>query len=163
MNQEEIWKYVTGYDEDYECSNLGNVRSQKFYRNKNLTLCTNKNGYSFCLLYNEGFRKLWKVHQLIAITFLLHDIKSKTLVIDHIDNNKLNNRLDNLQLITQRQNLSKDKKGLSKYTGVSWSKSSKKWKAQIRVNYKDIYLGLFDNELDSSKSYQEYLIKNSLK
>ena len=45
------------------------------------------------------------------------------LVVDHINNDPLDNRLENLQLISHRYNLSKDKKGgSSKFTGVSWDK-----------------------------------------
>ena len=43
----------------------------------------------------------------------------------------------------------------SVYRGVCWSKLRKKWRADIRINGKKIYLGLFDKEIDASSAYQE--------
>jgi len=70
---------------------------------------------------------------------------------------KINN-VSNLQLISQRENSSKDRKdGSSQYTGVSWFKKSNKWRSVIYINGKLKHLGLFDNELDASNAYQKTL------
>jgi len=84
------------------------------------------------------------------------------LVIDHIDNNKSNNRLDNLQLISNRENSSKTLKKIqgktySKYVGVTWNKQINRWIAQIQVNKKHIHLGTFINEYDAHIVYQNKL------
>jgi hypothetical protein len=82
------------------------------------------------------------------------------LVIDHKNNVKTDNRLANLQIITNRENLSKDKIGFSsRYVGVSFHKKNKKWRAEIYVNGKTKYLGCFASELDASNKYQEELKK----
>lgn len=74
-------------------------------------------------------------------------------IIDHINNNPLDNRKSNLRIVTARQNSMncKSRKGSSKYIGVSFDKKSKKWKAQIRPNGKQIYLGRFDDEIEAAK------------
>ena len=97
------------------------------------------------------------MHQIVAIAFLNHTPNGLKAVVDHIDNNPLNNELGNLQIITHRKNLSKDKKGSSKYTGVCWYESRKKWIAGIRVNGKKKHLGYFTNEEEAAEAYQKAL------
>ena len=80
------------------------------------------------------------------------------MVVDHIDNNSLNNCLDNLQIITPRKNTSKDRKGhSSKYIGVTWHKQASKWVVHILNNNKREYLGLFEIELDAANAYKKRL------
>ena len=74
-------------------------------------------------------------------------------IIDHKDNDKLNNRLDNLRVVTTSQNArNKTKKAdcSSQFRGVSWHKQTGKWQAQIGGEY----LGHFDTEEDASKAYE---------
>lgn len=110
-------------------------------------------------------RKQITNHTLVAIAFLNHTPCGHKLVIDHIDGNPLNNMLNNLQIITQRQNVTKKKnkrKPASIYTGVFWSKRGKKWKSRIYINGKYVNLGSYENELDAHNAYQNKLkeIKN---
>ena len=80
------------------------------------------------------------------------------LVVDHINNNSLDNRVENLQVITQRQNATKDRTNkTSKYAGVSWHKALNKWRSYIKINYKQIHLGYFDNEEEASEVYNNKL------
>ncbi len=81
------------------------------------------------------------------------------IVVDHINNDPLNNKLYNLQLITQRENVSKDKKGTSKYTGGSWSKTANKWTSNIRINGKIKHLGFYIKEKEAAQAYQKELTK----
>ena len=63
-----------------------------------------------------------------------------------------------MQVITQRENSSKDKKGgSSKYVGVTFNKLNNTWKSQINIDGKIKYLGDFKNEIDASKAYQNKL------
>lgn len=77
--------------------------------------------------------------------------------VDHIDNNPLNNNVTNLRVITKRENSSKDRKGISKYTGVTFNKKSNKWRSQIWINGKNKTLGSFDDELEAHRAYQKEL------
>jgi hypothetical protein len=79
-------------------------------------------------------------------------------VVDHIDNNQLNNNLDNLQLTNVRHNSVKDlKKGLNNFIGVSFDKRSKKWRAKISINNKRVNLGTFKEEIDAANAYRKAL------
>lgn len=166
--QKEVWKDIPEYEGLYQVSNLGNVMSlsrDKLSRNRNgffkfttkeklLKLFIDDKGYYMVKLYNKSIKKTLKVHKLVAITFLNHKPNGYVLVIDHIDNNKTNNKLENLQIITQRENASKDRKGTSKYTGVSWNKIHNKWESYITINKKRKFLGYYVNELEASEVYK---------
>lgn len=76
------------------------------------------------------------------------------IVVDHINAIKTDNRLENLQLITNRQNCVKDKQSkTSSFAGVSWHKKSSKWRAAFF--YKKVYidLGLFSEETQARDAY----------
>ena len=153
----EIWRDVVNYEGLYQVSNFGNIKSIK--KNKNLKLLPNKrNGYYEVSLSKMGIVKRTKVHQLVAIAFLNHTPSGMKLVVNHKDFDINNNSLDNLEIITQRENCNfKHIKSISKYVGVTWSKQSKKWTSRICVNKERIYLGLFDKELDAHNAYQNKL------
>lgn len=162
----EIWRDIPGYEGLYRVSNLGRVKSLTHsvkcrigYRiviGKMLSQCIANTYYSVALS-KKSKHVNYKVHQLVAIAFLNHVPCGSKLVVDHKDYNPLNNRLYNIQVITQRENLSKDKKGSSKYTGVSWHKIQKSWASSIRINGKRHYLGYFKNEYDAHLAYQKAL------
>jgi hypothetical protein len=76
-------------------------------------------------------------------------------MIDHINNNTLDNRSCNLRLADNRLNQSNRKQVTSsKYTGVSWNKPTKKWQAYIRIDGKKHHLGYFESE---ESAYEAYL------
>lgn len=110
----------------------------------------NKNNH---IGYNEIRIKPDKVlrHRLIAYCFLgLKNIKSNLKhtdgVIDHKNHNRIDNRVDNLRIVSHRQNLEN-----INCKGYYWSKG--KWQAKIRTNNKEIYLGRFENENDAREAY----------
>jgi len=162
---EEIWKELPGYEGLYQVSNKGNVKSlSRTITKGNITYVTKDKilkqsvdtvGYPYVNLSDYKKQKTFRIHQLLAIAFLNHTPnKYDGLLVDHIDGNKLNNNLSNLQLVTNRKNSSKDRKNkTSKFTGVSWHKQSNKWLAQVRKNNKVEYLGVFEKEEDAAIAY----------
>jgi len=150
----EIWKEVKGYECLYEISNLGRVKSLEKNSKPERIIKPHigDRGYKAVNLCKCGIQKTKRIHQLVAIAFLNHTPCGHKLVVDHIDNDPLNNRVDNLQVITHRENTSKDRKGgTSKYIGVKQMKT--KWEASIFIDGRGIYLGLFKNEIDASNAY----------
>ena len=78
------------------------------------------------------------------------------LDIDHRDGNPSNNKIDNIRLATDSENLQNQKRhknNSSGYIRVHWDKEYKKWCANISINKKQIYLGAFDNPQDASQAY----------
>ena len=157
---QEFWKDVIGYEGLYCVSNLGRVKSLKFGKERFLKTYSDGVGYLTVSLCKNGMTKQKNVHQLVAIAFLEHTPNGRESIIDHIDNNKLNNQANNLQVVSVWKNRVKDidkTKTTSKYTGVHWCKRCEKWIAQIRVNKKKVRLGSFNCEYSAHLAYQKEL------
>lgn len=114
----EIWKPIEGYGGLYEVSNLGRVRSldRVIYRTykghpywpmtlkgRILRSGTDRGGYSFVILQNHGKKRCRLVHRLVADAFM-DNIENKPQ-INHIDGNKKNNAVRNLEFCTQHENM----------------------------------------------------------
>ena len=156
--EKENWKDIKGYEGLYQVSDKGRVMRLSSRRILKLI----KKSYYSVNLCIHGVSRSYRIHQLVAIAFLGHvpTGSTKGLVVDHIDGDRYNNNLNNLQVITNRENSSKDRRGgTSKYVGVSWAKDRNKWKAEIRDG-KKVNLGYFTNELEASEAYQNYLKKS---
>jgi len=152
----ENWVAIKGYEGLYEISDLGRVKSA--LSKEVLNPSVDVYGYLLLSLYKDRKGKTFKVHQLIAIAFHNHIPCGYEVVVDHIDNDKLNNRADNIQLISHRENIVKDlHKGGSKYTGVCWHKKAQKWISSIQIKGKRKYLGLFSDEYEAHLKYQAEL------
>ena len=167
-----VWRSIPGFENIYEVSNTGKIKSlartvYSSYRGKPRTLQTkekilsptpNKHGYLCVNLYKHGNKHPKFVHKIVAQVFLNHIPCGHKLVVDHIDNNKNNNSADNLQIVTQRFNVSKNSNAkTSKYVGVSWNSQKNKWRSRIYIDGKNIELGLFESETDAAKAYKEKL------
>ena len=155
----EIWKEIPGYAL-YEASNLGRIRSK--YNNKYIILkpASDNRGYIHVVIYNLKTKKTFKVHQLIAMAFLNHKPDKFNLVVNHINFDRKDNRLINLELVTNRENTNKKHLfSTSKYIGVHWSTKSKKWRSSISINRKKVHLGFFNSESIAYYHY-ELALKN---
>ena len=168
---EEIWKDIPEYEGLYQVSNLGRVKSLpkewiiggggvRRHSGKILKSCSNSSGYLMvCLCKNSKCKNFW-IHQLVAVIFLNHTPCGLKLVVDHINDNKLDNRVENLQIVTQRYNTCKTQgKYSSQYKGVCvyLYKGRKKWRAQIVINKKAKHLGYFTDEYEAHLAYQNAL------
>lgn len=160
---EEVFKDIKGYEGLYQVSNRGNVKSLARYRGGNgskyfiheriLKIKINKHGRPHVNLCKDGIIKPSIIHQLMAITFLGHERCGHKLVVDHIDNNPLNNNLENLQIVTSRINITKDmKKGSSRFTGVYRSKN--KWRSTFTLDGVKKHLGYFTEEVEAYIAYE---------
>lgn len=157
--ENEIWKSIKGF-EGYEVSSIGNVRSYrcKVYESIILKQRLVKGYYSVNLYKKENKNKLYtkKIHRLIAETFI-ENVDNKPMV-NHIDNNKTNNNILNLEWVTARENVyhgDLTKNNISKHIGITFNKNTQKWIARITQNGKRTHLGSFSTEIDA------YLIRKN--
>lgn len=166
MSDQEEWRDISEYEGLYQVSNLGRIKGLKrnvvrtngvIYSAKEriLKLCKSTNNYSIVMLSKAGTSKTKQVHQLVTFAFLKYIPHSINAVVNHIDYNRANNFLNNLEIISQRENTNrKHLKSSSQYTGVCWDKTNKSWKSSIRINGKVKHLGSFKDELVATNIYQ---------
>ena len=120
----EEWKSIDGY----EVSSLGNVRSFKTGKWKVLKGELHSEGYRKIQLYNNGSKKKWFVHRLVLQAF-----KGKSdLHCDHLNNNRSDNRIENLEYVTQQENNRREQeRRLERDLPSNIYMSGKKFRARI--------------------------------
>lgn len=110
----EVWKDIPNYEGYYQVSNLGNVKSLKKWcgnkyiskwknEEKNIRQATHYHGYKYVYLSKNKERKKKYVHRLVAETFIPNPNNLKE--INHIDGNKQNNSINNLEWCTRKENV----------------------------------------------------------
>lgn len=159
----EEWKPIKDFEESHKISNFGKVMSLARKWKPTTTYLKpliGKKGYLRVQLRKIGKLRTRTIHTIVWDAFGDRPRNGLKLQVDHIDDNKQNNRIDNLQLLTNRQNVSKglkNKKMSSKYTGVYWRKDIKKWCSKIDINGKTKANGVFIKEHDAHLAYQKAL------
>lgn len=156
----EVWKDVFGYEGIYKVSNYGNVFNIKFGRKLNpyfpkthypqISLCKNNNA------------KTTNIHTIVANAFLSETKTTEKCVVNHIDGDKYNNHISNLEYVSVRANSTicyrkNQETKSSKYSGVSLHKKYNKWLSEIKHNGVKIYVGYFKTEIEAHLAYQNKL------
>lgn len=165
----EIWKDIPGYLNKYQASNLGNIKSlsriiennngKQLLKDRILNQSISSNTYYMVSLSDGVNVKKYCVHQLIAMTFLNHKPNKFEIVVDHINENKLDNNLINLRLVSNRINSTGKKYKNSKYKGVCYSNTKKIFQSYVRIDGEKVYLySCKDDEELCSKYYEMSLL-----
>ncbi|QKF94703.1 putative HNH enonculease [Fadolivirus algeromassiliense] len=89
------------------------------------------------------------------------------VLIDHINNNKLDNRRENLRFATKKENNMNKKKTIksittSKYRGVSFKKRDNHYHSRIMINGKEISLGYYKTDIEAAEAFDMYIVKNNI-
>lgn len=113
---EEIWKPIPGYEGLYEVSNLGRVKrlgreyvdsrgGKRAIETKIMSQFESKTrgGYLYVSLIKDRKKSCMRVHRLVARAFL-GEPPTEDHQVDHIDGDRTNNRIDNLEYVTRREN-----------------------------------------------------------
>lgn len=161
---EEIYKDIVGYEGIYQVSNLGNVRR---WRKKNkewfyLKPINHSGGYFRLKLRNKGDDKDVYIHRLVSELFLTGEGGQ----VNHIDGNKQNNRVDNLERCNSQENLSHyhlKQDTSSKYPGVDFVPKRNKFRTRLMINGKRKHLGNFRCETSAHLAYLKALKSNGIK
>ena len=166
----EIWKAVVGYEGSYEVSNHGRVRSLdrvaiRFYKStgkerpypivgKVLKMPTNDEGYrSVCLSGRER-----KVHRLVADAFLGE--RPLRYEIDHINNDRTDNRIMNLEYVSSRENTLRGKMSRLKNRVVDlprgvYQRESGSYYTKTTIGGKRVFLGTYKTVDEASAVYEK--------
>lgn len=110
-------------------------------------------GYCYRIRKSSEHRQMIYLHREVMSSF--GDLP-KTALVDHINNNRLDNRAANLRLASKSENMcnrgptSSSKSG---YKGVYEHKPSRKWRAYIKKDYKQVYLGVFNTKEEAAIAY----------
>ena len=149
----ENWKDIPTYNGEYQVSDLGRVKSFKGKTERILKQGIQTQGY--CIVDLNGTTK--RVH--VVVMWAFKDIKPtgkvSDFVIDHLDDNKQNNRLNNLGIKSHRENITK----VTNPSGARLDKRNGKWLSKIKKNNKVVYLGSFNTKEEAELRYQEELSK----
>ena len=156
----EEFKKIDGYD-NYEVSNKGNVRN--INTGRILKLHETNCGYLRVSVCKDGIRKPFPIHRLVGLHFIPNPDNLRE--IDHIDRNKANNSISNLRWISKSNNLRnrpKMQNTSSKYMGVCFDKANGKYRAQIQINNKNKYIGIYDKEEEAGRAFDDYIKEHNL-
>lgn len=136
----EIWKDIKGYEGFYKISNLGNIKSlprNGTIKYEKILKPNNVAGYYQVSLQKNGIVEHKKIHRLVAEAFIQNPKEKKE--VNHIDGNKHNNSVDNLEWVTTSENQIHSKyvlgKGLRKV--LQYSKDNnfiKEWRSIIEAS-----------------------------
>ena len=155
----EIWKELDGFDILYQVSNFGRIKNEK----KIIPQYLDKDGYCLIHLIFEKKTKLFRVHRLIAKSFISNENNKKQ--VNHKNLNRKDNRIENLEWVSASENNCHrfiGKKTSSVYRGVSYISRDKRWLSQIQINHKKINLGMFKTEEEAYLKRLEYEKENKI-
>lgn len=160
------WKTIKGYEGLYEVSNDGRVRrlrfingSHNFEKIKECKQTLNTWGYMTVNLCKNGKANTKRVHKLVANAFL----GESDLQIDHIDGNKQNNNLSNLEYVTPKENTNRAwQKGLAKNTKHQREVARKTMLERWKNNSHRKDRGIKRTEEEKRKYHQDYYQKHKL-
>lgn len=173
----EIWKDVKGFEGFYRVSTLGRIKSMEryFIRKNNVKVLVKEKilngwnageGYIVVDLKKEGKSLKRGIHKIVGDNFLGLCVGDQ--MINHKNGIRHDNRLNNLEKVTSRENNCHRVIGKKKYSNlIGVSKSNhynrkKPWTAQITVNCKPIHLGYFATEQEAYEARCNYEKENNI-
>lgn len=143
---------IVGYEGLYAVTDEGQIYSLK--QGIQLKPAMNAGGYLIVSLNKDGVKHTVPIHKAVYYSFNSYRKLTRTdlLVIDHIDGDRTNNRLDNLRKITTRENTSRAKTNMYG-KGVHYFKNIDKYGAEITINGTRYHLGTFLTPQEASEHY----------
>lgn len=139
---EEIWKDIAGWEGSYQISTYGRVKSLKYGKERILKPSKNSSGYLTVGLSIESRTFSKAIHRLVAIAFVPNP--DNKLQVNHKDENKLNNNVNNLEWVTAKEN--------SNY-GTRIKRISEKNSKPIKVIYRDNTYEIWDSATIFAREY----------
>lgn len=173
LNCIEQWKDILNYEGLYQISDLGRVKALEkrvfnlnkicIYKPLIIKSFVTKRGYFEVRLCFNNTSKAKKIHRLLAEYFIPNP--SEKPQVNHIDSNKLNNKISNLEWVNNRENTChriKKSNFTSKYIGVSYFKRDGKWRSSIQFNGKSVRFGMFKTEEEAYRKRVDFEVQNKI-
>jgi hypothetical protein len=128
------------------------VDDEDYYDLSKYRWYANKTGWNTYYAFRNTPRQSGKQHLIRMHRVILNP--PSDMEVDHINGNGLDNRKENLRIVTRRQNSqNRHQVKTSKYTGVCWDNDRQKWRAYIRIMGRNKHLGLFVDETLAARAY----------
>lgn len=148
----EEFRDIPEYNGNYQISDLGRVKSFKSKTPKILVNKLDRKGYQFVCLCGKN-KKYLRVGQLVCMAFLGHKPDgTQKYVVDHKNRIRNDDRLLNLQVITQRENIYKDKTNKNGFIGLD-KNTAGRFSCKLRINGKVTHLGTYDTAEEAHEVY----------
>lgn len=164
QNKKEIWKDIIGYENIYQVSNLGNIKSLdrivkysngKIYKYKGKLRNPSISEYRLIALSKNNKVSMVKISRLVAIHFIKKD--NKRNIVNHKDHNKLNDCVDNLEWVNHSENSLHSSNRHNKLRGIFYDKKRERWASYIYRNNKNIFVGRFHTKEEAIEKQKEKL------
>jgi len=151
FNMVEVWKQIKDYT-NYEVSNFGRVKSNNLNKHKNSIILKQHiktTGYYFVVVCKEGIRKHFMIHRLLSFSFIPNPENKK--YINHINGNRLDNSLSNLEWCTSSENNKHaySKNGKKPYWKGKYGNEHHKSKITYQYNKNYILLNTYESYSDA--------------
>ena len=149
---QEIFKDIKGYEGLYQISNIGTIKSARGF----LTPTDNGNGYLIVGLSKGGKRKNFYIHRLVAEAFI--DNPNNKTVVNHKDYNKKNNNANNLEWLTQKENIAYSVVNMKHKKSITHSNTGEKY-ISYRANKNHYRVTINKKEHGTYKTLKEAITK----
>jgi hypothetical protein len=167
---QEVWLPIEGYEGCYEVSNLGRVKSLartvintgRVLKEKYNCFHLKRSGYHSVLLSKDTIKSTIQLHRIVAKAFLPNSENKR--VVNHIDGNKLNNKVDNLEWTSHRENSCHYYQNINTGTpvGVYKLKKYNKYLAHAHVDGKKVFLGYHKTPEAAYEARVKYFESNNI-
>lgn len=145
---EEVWKDIAGWEGSYQVSTCGRVKSLKYGKERILKPSKNSSGYLTVGLSIESRTFSKVIHRLVAIAFIPNPENKGD--VNHIDEDKTNNNVDNLNWMTRSENVNW---GTSRKRAVNTFHMNRSYKDKIKVIYPSGEIEIFNSAADISRAF----------
>lgn len=169
-NVTEFFKPIPEFETNYSITITGIVKTlERVVSNSHRTFIQkerilkqykDKDGYAIVYFFINKKILIKKVHRLVMLAF----VGESKLTVNHIDGDKSNNNLSNLEYATNQENVRHQKRLLNplKIPGVNWHEKTGSWMARFTLNKKRTHIGMFETEQEAANAVIQKMAEHNI-